>query len=180
MNWFGEHWHWFVYAAAGALLFCLGGAVGSIARKPDVKTVEHVVYQDRVVEHTVTVAAAAKVETKRVVVYRDRVITKDGTTTEHEVETDDTTARETASATTTHDTDRTTAVDRTASKTVSSDRPQWHVGILAGGSLTSPLLPIAGPLVLGVHAERRIAGPVWAGIWALSGGSAGASVTLEF
>lgn len=175
VDWIGKHG-----ALAYVLVIPVAFAVGRFtAAKPTVTTQEHTVYQDRIVYKDREVKVASKAEVKHVVVYRDRVI-KDGTTTEHEVETDDTTAHELASDVTTHASTETKAIDRTASKTVTSDRPQWHVGILAGGSLTTPLLSIAGPLTLGVHAERRIAGPFWGGVWALSSGQAGASLSGEF
>jgi hypothetical protein len=43
-----------------------------------------------------------------------------------------------------------------------------------------PLLQFAGPLVLGVHADRRIVGGLWAGLWIQTGGSFGASLSFEF
>ena len=66
---------------------------------------------------------------------------------------------------------------------VTTNRPDWRVGVLVGGSWQQPMLaiPSAGPLVLGVAAERRIVGGVWVGLWTLPQyGAGGASVTLEF
>lgn len=57
---------------------------------------------------------------------------------------------------------------------------QWRVGVDIGGSLKAPLLPLAGPLVLGARVERRILGPVWGGVWASTYGAAGVGVTSEF
>lgn len=60
-------------------------------------------------------------------------------------------------------------------------RPNWRVGVLVGASLREPLLPIAGPLVAGPHAELRIAqSPFMVGVWVLTAGSAGVSFSGEF
>ena len=52
--------------------------------------------------------------------------------------------------------------------------------MLVGASLREPLVPIAGPLVLGASVERRIVGGLSAGAWLNTVGAAGASVSLEF
>ena len=59
-------------------------------------------------------------------------------------------------------------------------QPRWRVGVLAGASWNPPLLPIAGPLVLGLEADVRIYGGLSAGLWANTGGAAGVAVALEF
>jgi hypothetical protein len=58
--------------------------------------------------------------------------------------------------------------------------PDWRLGVQIGASLRDPLLPIAGPLVLGVSVERRILGGVSAGVWGNTLGAAGVSVSGEF
>lgn len=67
--------------------------------------------------------------------------------------------------------------------TITAARPQWSVTALAGASLGSPLhlIPgLPGPLVVGAQLERRILGPLSAGLWATSSGAGGVSVRLEF
>lgn len=141
--------------------------------KVETKEVEKVVYQDRIIEKVVTVKA--KAETK--VVYRDRVITKDGTVTEHEVE-------HTATKEDTKEKTETVATRDAKTETVkeskSTLRPDWRVSAQVGASLNAPLVPIAGPLVVGVQVERRIIGGVSLGIWGNTYGAAGASASLEF
>lgn len=46
--------------------------------------------------------------------------------------------------------------------------PNWHIGVLAG---VAPNFqnPVSTPVVVGLEAERRIAGPFWAGLWATAG-----------
>jgi hypothetical protein len=58
--------------------------------------------------------------------------------------------------------------------------PHWHVALLAGGSLREPLLPLAGPLALGLRVDYRLGGPFWAGAWALSSGQAGLALGVTF
>jgi hypothetical protein len=62
--------------------------------------------------------------------------------------------------------------------------PDWQVGILVGGQVPPPALPIAGPLVLGLEAKRRIFTlgglSVYGGVWAHTGFSAGGSLTAAF
>lgn len=143
----------------------------------ETRDVEHVVYKDRVVEKVVTVQAAAKVRTR--VVYRDRVTTPDGTVTEHEQ--DSTHTDERADATTTTNTTSEHAGESHTERTVTITlRPQWRVSVLAGASLRDPLLPLAGPLVLGAEVDYRIAGGLTAGLWVNTVGAAGLSLALEF
>lgn len=143
----------------------------------ETRDVEHVVYKDRVVEKVVTVQAAAKVITR--VVYRDKVTTPDGTVTEHEHET-------TGEHENTDTTTKTDTVADHASETVTEHtktvtlRPKWRVSLLAGASLKDPLLPIAGPLVLGAEVDYRIAGGLSAGLWLNTVGAAGLSLAWEF
>ena len=52
--------------------------------------------------------------------------------------------------------------------------------MLVGASLREPLLPVAGPLVLGASLERRIVGGLSAGAWLNTVGAAGASLSVEW
>ncbi len=115
----------------------------------------------------------AKVKTR--IVYVDRVILPDGTVKEKSE------TRESESALT----DSKTLIDRSGeSKEIQSkttiSKPDWRVGVLVGAA-AKPEFVITGPLVLGVHAERRIIGGVWLGAWVLPNlPAAGGSLTWEF
>lgn len=112
-----------------------------------------------------------KTETK--IVYRDRVVTPDGTVKERSVE-------KTASREDLERDSKVSAESFRSSSSVTTARPDWRVGVLAGASLQAPAVPLAGPLVLGVQLERRITGGLSAGAWANTSGAAGAIVSLEF
>jgi hypothetical protein len=82
-----------------------------------------------------------------------------------------------------HEHDARQVAQETRIVTVTAERPQWSVTALAGASLGSPprLVPgLPAPLIAGVVLERRILGPVSAGLWATSGGAGGVSVRLEW
>lgn len=167
--------------AVVAVLLALVGAFSagrfSAPLKVETRDVEHVVFKDRVVEKVVTVTQAAKVETK--IVYRDRVIEPTGRITEHEIEktgtaenvtkTDDAVKVATQAAETEHKTETKTTL-----------QADWRVHLQLGASLRDPLLPIAGPLVIGVQVDRRIIGGLSAGVWASTYGAAGLGVSFEF
>lgn len=164
-----------VLALVGAGAFSAGRF--SAPREVETRDVERVVYRDRVVEKVVTVEVKAKAETK--IVYRDRVVTKEGEVRERIVERTDTK----------EDTHTDTAGDKTTTKVGSTEReatkvvtlqPTWRVSLLAGASLAQPLVPLAGPLVLGAEVDYRIAGGVSAGVWINTVGAAGLGVSLEF
>ncbi len=61
-------------------------------------------------------------------------------------------------------------------------RPAWSVSLLAGGQLGGRRLfeALPAPLVVGVAIERRILGPVSAGLWATSGMAGGLSLRVDF
>lgn len=113
----------------------------------------------------VNTATVATAEVKRVVVYRERVTRPDGTVTVRTSRRADTRAD-------------TAVVTRAETRPVRP--PDWRVGALVGGSLTAPMLPLSGPLAVGVIVERRIIGPVSLGVWGLSSGQAGVAITGEF
>lgn len=168
--------------AAAVVLAALAAAFSagrfSAPMRVETRETERLVYRDRVVEKIVTVTVAAKtVYVDRVI---DRVTTAAGTVTERITEKTATKADATVTANASKDTARASDSAR-ESVSVTTNRPGWRVGILAGAALQQPLLPIAGPLTLGVHAERRIIGGVWIGAWTLpQSGAVGASVALEF
>lgn len=141
--------------------------------KVEVREVEKVVWKDRIVEKVVT--RRAKAEER--VVYVDRVVSPEGEVREKRVTTTKADTREVA------DLGRTTESSGSTEKSASSTstlRPDWRVGVLVGASLREPLVPIAGPLVLGASVERRIVGPFTLGVWGLTSGAAGLSASGEF
>lgn len=126
---------------------------------------------------TIYIHDQAKIETR--VVYRDRVITKDGTITEHEVERAEAKTESKVSAASNTERTATLTESKTEQKTVTL-RPSWRVVALVGAQWPKPLLPIAGPLVLGLEVDYRIAGGLSAGLWANTGGAAGLAISFEF
>ncbi len=166
-------WLWGSLTAVGLLVAAFSAGRFTAPVQVETRDVERVVYQDRIVEKIVTVKA--KAETR--VVYRDRVITKDGTVTEHEVEHTDT------KEDTKENTETVAARDvktETVKESKTTLRPDWRVSTQVGASLNAPLIPIAGPLVIGAQVERRIIGGVSAGLWLNTYGAAGASLSVEF
>ena len=61
-------------------------------------------------------------------------------------------------------------------------RPAWSASVLAGGRLGGRRLvdTLPAPLVVGVALERRILGPVSAGLWATSGMAGGLTVRVDW
>ncbi len=162
------------------LLTVVAAFVGGRFSAPEqVRYEEH----ETVASHTATVytkvqrVEVVKHETRFVV--RDRVVTPDGTVREREEER--TTTDERAIANSSENATKTEVVfrDRDVVRTTTL-RPDWRVGVLVGGSLKEPWLPIAGPLVLGLQVDRRIIGGLSVGIWANTYGAAGGAVSFEF
>lgn len=170
----------YLVIAAVAVLALVGAFVGgrfSAPLKVETREIGHVIYKDRVVEVVKTVEVKGKTETK--IVYREIVRAPDGTVTEREKE--ETKTKE--------DTKRTDDGEKTAEResdskreavAVTTSRPDWRVGVLLGGSLRDPLVPIAGPLVLGLSVERRLIGGLSAGLWINTFGAAGVGLSFEF
>lgn len=90
----------------------------------------------------------------------------------------------------THESERTTENENSSTtakevtKHVTSYAPQWSLFVTPGVVFPTSGSNSGSPaLTVGVEVHRRIAGPIWAGVWfrALGGPpSAGASVGLEF
>ncbi len=156
--------------AAGVVLALLAGAFSagrfSAPLKVETRDVEKIVFRERVV--TVTVAAKTKI------VYREKVTTPDGTVTERESERTETkkdTKRDDASE----------GAKDTERVSITTLRPSWRVGVLVGASYQQPLLPIAGPLVLGATFDYRLVGGLWVGVWTLPQyGAVGLGISFEF
>jgi hypothetical protein len=155
----------------------LGVNIGRLfAPDPEVRIEERVVESKQVI--TKTRFESTKASTK--VVYRDRLISPDGTVREREVE-------RSASLETfklSSDTSESSTKDASRATQVSPLRPQWRVGILAGGSVSFSALQVSP--VFGALVERQIAGPFSVGVWGLYRSSlepqlnAGVSVSLSF
>jgi hypothetical protein len=58
--------------------------------------------------------------------------------------------------------------EKIVERTVEPVLPKWHAGVLAG---VAPRFdqPLATPVMVGLEVERRLAGPVWLGGWAMGG-----------
>ena len=71
-------------------------------------------------------------------------------------------------------------------KQITYNKPNWRVGLLAGvdvGAMVgSRKLLITEPyyITLGIKAERRIAGPIYMGVFGLTSGEAGISISGSF
>lgn len=181
---------------AGALILALAVAFGAgrysrptkVVTKVEMRT--EVQYRDRVqvqTVHDVAIQHDTQAQTRTVTVTR-WAKAPDGTpvvTQETHQEQQQATQASKAAETRT-DAQRTTeahqATQETRTVTVTAERPQWSVSALAGvqfgGLRLIPGLP--APLVAGVAIDRRIIGPVSAGVWGTSGGAAGVLVRFEF
>jgi hypothetical protein len=166
---------WVAGGIALVVLLALSFSAGRFTApvKTDVREVEKVVWRDRVVEKVVTKRAKAEER----VVYVDRVVSPTGEVREKRTTHTLTDARELVDL---GKTSESTGTSTSSSSSTTTARPDWRVGVLVGASLKEPLVPIAGPLVLGASVERRILGPFSVGAWVNTVGAAGASVSGEF
>lgn len=152
---------WALAFLGAALLFGAGfglGWCGGNARTPDVHETEHVAVQD----HATTATAAVAAEAKTQIVYRERTTKPDGTVVERTSERTDTHAVTHTDTLATSDHSSTT--DRT--RTVTTPLPDWRVGLLAGAGVQFLPTPSVA-LEVGLHVERRLIGPLSAGLWVL-------------
>lgn len=153
------------------VLLALAFSAGRYTTPEKVREVEKIAWKERAEEK----GTSKKAKVVDRVVYVDRVVTAQGEVREKRTTRTLTDARELAEVS------KTTESAGSAEKsTVTTLRPDWRVGVLAGASLREPLVPLAGPLVIGVEVERRIVGGVSAGVWANTSGAAGALVSVEF
>lgn len=175
------------WSSAVLVALALGYGLGRYAQPAKVE--EHTVtktnteYKDRIVYQDRVVFKQARVR----VVYRDIVRTvtvvkaKDGTETttttiaDHSKDTTNTTADRTTTSTDTRTDTGATQSNSSSSKLVAS-QPNWMVGAFGTLELVGPVphslttldpRALNGTLLYGVHAERRLWGPLWLG---LSGG----------
>ncbi len=178
---------------AGAVIcLCVGSyAIGRYATAPEV------VYQEKVVEVEVEkVVEVEKIVEKKVYVASTQKRERRHTT---EVKAPDGTVTKTETVDTGEKTDVKTTEDRATERVVEKevvkyvDRevqaartnpPDWKATPLLGANLPAILGAKAfdplKQLSAGLNVERRIAGPFSAGVWGLSSGQVGVSVTIEF
>jgi hypothetical protein len=165
--------------AIAVLCLVVGAGIATFARPARVEerltTVEVVRLQAKV--ETKEVVRESSDAKKERVVYVDRVVSPTGEV--HEKRTT-TTKADTRELVDLGKTSESTGKTENITATTTTVRPDWRVGVLVGTSLREPLVPIAGPLVLGASLERRIVGGLSAGAWANTSGAAGASLSMEF
>lgn len=168
-------------AVAGgvAAAFVVGELHGRRSAPAQVETRDRVVYQDRVIEKRVEVAAKVETAQTRRHMVRTRVTRPDGTReerTELHVGADTTKAEQTTHVDAREETRH---VTRDTEVVVEHVRNDWTVSTLVGADaslvLRGELRPIFGGLV-----QRRVLGPVSVGAWGLSSGAGGVSLSLEF
>lgn len=71
--------------------------------------------------------------------------------------------------------------ERQHSSVVEMAKPKWRAGALVGVDLGRALkADLGGSLVYGGELERRLFGPVHGGVWALSNGTGGVKLSVEF
>jgi hypothetical protein len=169
MNFLRAHWKKVV-----ALALLVGAfAVGRYTTPgPDVVIAESIRFVETKVEVRVTEKAKDRI------VYRDIITKPDGTKIDRSIERTETETKKS--------TDTKTSTDAASDAKSSSTgyKPQWRVGALVGANVAGVRFdrPLGWDLLAaGAFAERRIAGPFYVGLWALSAGpSLGLSVTVEF
>lgn len=177
-NWSYENRERATYAVVALVLVVGAFAGGRYSVSPDVKIVTktETVEVEKEVVKTVFVEVEKKVyvkgETRDVV--REIVVIKspDGTETTKVTETDKTKITEASSQESASS--QATIVERVVEKQVFVEKlkivegykAQWHIGVRAGAGARLTLPAIQPTLQLGVTAERRIAGPLWIGVWA--------------
>lgn len=156
-------------------IFVLLGAGYSIGRYfAPAKITEKIVEKE--VIKTVEVIKEVKVENKDVktkIVIEEKPDGTKTTTTEIEDKTKTDTTTDTAK------TDESTKTKDTFKETVFA-KPQWRIGVLGGVSASSLNFTETPRLVYGGLIEKRIFGPVSAGVWATSSKDIGVLATWEF
>lgn len=162
----------------------LGVYFGGAAPRVEYRERERIIYQDREVVKTVEVKVREESTNTRRRVERVRVERPDGTKIEREIEREELQAdvREQAQHVEVREVERVVYQDRQVTKVIEHARPMWRAGVLAGLDVrrVSLIPPSPGPVILGATVERRIVGPIHAGVWGLSSGAFGVSASVEF
>lgn len=168
-----------ILIAVAALALFAGGVGLGWAVKPDVVRVEEhlktvevekqvVVVQEKVRVEVVKVKDTSVVERYR----REKTTSPDGTIREVEEKNIDTVSKEVVNKTEVKvvEVEKQVVVEKQVDKLVKVEPvlPQWRASLLAGAAPRFDNLATT-PIMVGVEGERRIAGPVWLGVWVMGG-----------
>lgn len=164
--------------AIAFIAFVGGGAVGW-AIKPDQVRIEEKVRMVEVEKQVVVTQEKVRVEvvkvkdTQTVERYRkEKTTSPDGTIREVEERNIDAVSKETVNNTEVKvvEVEKKVEVEKQVDRVVKIDPvlAQWRAGLMVGASLQVDNIA-KSPIMVGVEAERRIAGPVWIGVWAMAG-----------
>lgn len=159
---------------AVAVLCLGGGAALGWGLKPDVVKVEEKlkvveVEKQVVVEKEKVVVQVVKVKDTQVVErwHREKTTSPDGTVKEVEDKNIDSVVKEKENSTEVKvvEVEKQVVVEKQVDRVIKIDPvlAQWRVGVSGGAQFLTAQLP-APVVVLGVDAERRIAGPIWVGL----------------
>jgi hypothetical protein len=164
---------------AGALA---GGAAQRYLSTPrvEVRTETKVELRDVVREVVKVEVHEVEAKARTVVVCRERTVSPAGAVHETSVERSESVAVSEVLTQGSKAFDRAVSSSTATQTTTTPVRPNWRVSLLAGASLRAPLIPLAGPLVLGAGFEGRLAGPLSGGVWVSTVGAAGLSLSVEF
>jgi len=169
-----------------AALFLVGALTGGIAQRylgtpsVEVRTETKVELRDVIHEVVRVEVREVQAQAKTVVVYRDRTVSPAGAVHETSVERTESVAVSEVLTQGTKAFDHAVSSNSSSVTTATPVRPNWRVSLQAGASLNAPLIPLAGPLVLGVEFQGRLVGPLSGGVWVSTYGAAGLSLSLEF
>lgn len=184
------------YAAAGLaalLLFVVGGLVGRatapahVEERVQIKTVEvekiKTEWKDRIVIQKVFVKDAKK----DVVRHEREVIRPDGTVEREKTETESTqSTTKTTEASVQEQTLAQESIRNTEQTVVSVKKqdaaPEWSFAVMVGASPRAGFMPpvLPPPVVVGVHVQKKILGPVTFGAWVLTSPAVGVSLGAQF
>jgi len=148
------------YIAIAAVVLATTFAVGrfSVSKKIEIKEVEKIVYQEKIV--------------------KDKEIArhKTSTTTKSPDGTETTTTTEDTKLDTHSDTQTDIAKDTEKSRIETPMNIGMRFDVLAGLDVTNP----AGGYLFGVHVSKQLIGPINFGIWALTNKTVGISAGLQY
>lgn len=181
-----QYWPYAVVLLVGVL----GGAALGWGLKPDVVKIEEKIKVVEVVKEVVVVQEKVRVEVVKVkdtqVVERwrrEKTQSPDGTIKEIEERNIDSIIKEKENTVEVRvvEVTKEVVVEKLVDRVIKIDPvlANWHIGVM-GGVQVPTIIP-----VVGVEAERRIAGPFWLGVWGtantqFNAGQAGLKVAIEF
>lgn len=199
-------WQKYAIFALGMVVIMAGVFfAGRYTAPPKIQEVERTVYVDRVVVKEVEKIVEKKVEVEKIVyrnIYKNET-TKEKSTTTKPDGTVEVVERETANRDTINEGSvesskenvKVVEVEKVVEKLVYKDRevvkyasPEWDIDLRVGTSTknfaVSPVAPYVQPIILGVDVERKILGPVNAGLWIQTTHfqtvEGGASISVQF